>query len=79
MDNYLNPTVIPEHGIYDCFHNDLNKLILIQHGHCKEVRVCLLTPLNEQLAFQIILCPHKNTRVYVLAAVTFFKRCNNTN
>ena len=56
----IEPIHIPEYYIYDVFHNDDNQLVIISPSESKP-----LTIQHHNITFDVHICSHKHTYVYV--------------
>jgi hypothetical protein len=63
-----NPNYIERHHIYDIFHNDDNKLVIIG-PYINDKKIFYINENNIILPFSALVCPHKHTCVYTIETI----------
>jgi len=64
--NHFQPNYIKKFNIYDIFHNDDNKLIIIIPCETKPYIIKYIASDNKILTFELYTCPHNHTYIYSL-------------
>ncbi len=77
MNTIYNPIFITNYNIYDIFYNDRGGIIIIKPGHCKINNIRMY--INDILLhFQVEICSHCHTHIYMLYNDNFVYDKNKT-